>query len=425
MPTGAGNDRPAAALPHGKLADPGWPQPELAVASDEESRPGYTKITAAEYVDTPEVLAAKVKLVARMIRGAEHLVAYTGAGISTASGVADYASKAEGSLALAGPKVRSPWHAQPTRAHRVLVELHKRGWLERWIQQNHDGLPQKAGLPQHAINEIHGAWWDPSNPVVKMAGSLREDLFAELLACEKAVDVCLAIGTSLSGMNADRVPAAAATAASKKLSRLARRHLTDASWSASPDEIASVGGLVIVGFQRTQLDHDASVRIYAEIDRFATMLATELAIDVARPAAGGSDWYKPDVPADQLAASVFKVRYGSDGARLPADAEDETLDLSEGAKVKITGGPYVGSVAEITTRHREGHFELRVEIDMTKHRPKSSGTSGNDPAKPFKAMVPMKLGLWWVQAAVHGDVDKIPVAQHVESEDNGGEVAAM
>jgi NAD-dependent SIR2 family protein deacetylase len=47
------------------------------------------------------------------------------------------------------------------------------GRLKRWIQQNHDGLPQKAGLPQSAINEIHGAWYDVTNPVVKFSGEVR------------------------------------------------------------------------------------------------------------------------------------------------------------------------------------------------------------------------------------------------------------
>ena len=38
-------------------------------------------------------------------------------------------------------------------------------------------VPQKAGFPQEKINEIHGAWYDPSNPVVQFGGNLRTDLF--------------------------------------------------------------------------------------------------------------------------------------------------------------------------------------------------------------------------------------------------------
>jgi NAD-dependent SIR2 family protein deacetylase len=46
-------------------------------------------------------------------------------------------------------------HAKPTIGHRSLVELWRYGKLQNWVQQNHDGLPQKAGFPQECINEIH------------------------------------------------------------------------------------------------------------------------------------------------------------------------------------------------------------------------------------------------------------------------------
>ena len=32
--------------------------------------------------------------------------------------------------------------------------------LHRLVQQNHDGLPQKAGVQQELMNEIHGSWFD-------------------------------------------------------------------------------------------------------------------------------------------------------------------------------------------------------------------------------------------------------------------------
>merc|ERR1711871_1615293 len=95
--------------------------------------------------------------------------------------------------------------AKPTQAHHVLVALHDGGYLKRWFQQNHDGLPQKAGLDPTAINEIHGAWYDPTNPVVPMNASLRRDLMDDLHHWKEKTDLCLAIGTSLSGMNADRL----------------------------------------------------------------------------------------------------------------------------------------------------------------------------------------------------------------------------
>ena len=119
---------------------------------------------AHEYQDTPKTLKVKVKMLASLLMSSKQCVAYTGAGISTASGISDYATKNKNAM---GPKhkVISNFDARPTLSHRVLVSMFECGILKRWFQQNHDGLPQKAGMPQHAINEIHGSWFDPSNPV--------------------------------------------------------------------------------------------------------------------------------------------------------------------------------------------------------------------------------------------------------------------
>jgi NAD-dependent SIR2 family protein deacetylase len=45
------------------------------------------------------VISEKIKLLADLIRKSHNCVAYTGAGISRASGIADYASKAKNSVA--------------------------------------------------------------------------------------------------------------------------------------------------------------------------------------------------------------------------------------------------------------------------------------------------------------------------------------
>merc|ERR1712000_13264 len=103
------------------------------------------------------------------------------------------------------PKLRSGLDANPTFAHHTLTALERAGYLHHYVQQNHDGLPQKAGFPQEKINEIHGAWYDPSNPVVQFSGNLRGDLFNWMEEMERKTDLCLCLGTSLSGMNADRM----------------------------------------------------------------------------------------------------------------------------------------------------------------------------------------------------------------------------
>lgn len=228
--------------------------------------------------------------------------------------------------------------AEPTAAHRATVALHRAGHLKRWFQQNHDGLPQKAGLPQAAINEIHGSWYDPSNPVVNMAGQLREDLFADLLDWEGKADVCLALGTSMAGMNADRLCASVAKRA---------------------------GGLVIVNLQRTSLDDMAAVRVFATLDVVMEKLAAELGCVVPGPAAR--------VEHDEDAA-VFTIA--------TADGGTTELDLRPDAQIQLHGGRFDGAIGEVAGCDRQGNFNLRVKVSV-------NSKSG------FKAVTPLKLGRWW------------------------------
>jgi|MDSY01.1.fsa_nt_gb NAD-dependent SIR2 family protein deacetylase len=273
---------------HGHRGNKNWIYPKMITECDADARPGYSSRKAHEYVDELPVLQEKVKELAKMIIESKHFLIYTGAGISTSSGIDDYASVGTNSYikqqkkheALAKP--RSPLLAQPTFAHRALAQLHDQYYSNkdikremRWIQQNHDGLPQKAGFPQEKLNEIHGAWFDPSNPVVPMSGSLRTDLFNDLLEWEKKCDLVLSMGTSMCGMNADRV-------------------FTTCSTKALKQNPGAIGG-VIINLQCTQFDHLSALRIFAPIDLVMKMLLEELKTPV--PAAtiqsnsiNGKEW---------------------------------------------------------------------------------------------------------------------------------------
>ena len=139
------------------LKDSALPLPVHVAACSAEARPGFTSGTADEFEDVPESLSAKMKVLAALVRSSRRCVAYTGAGLSTSAGIGDYASKAVGSIAPSLRRDEKEWPSlQPTVAHRALTAMYHAGFLHGWVQQNHDGLPQKAGLPQDAINEIHG-----------------------------------------------------------------------------------------------------------------------------------------------------------------------------------------------------------------------------------------------------------------------------
>ena len=61
---------------------------------DADARPGYSTRKAHEYMDEDSVLLEKVKCLATMIKKSKNFLVYTGAGISTSSGIDDYASVA-------------------------------------------------------------------------------------------------------------------------------------------------------------------------------------------------------------------------------------------------------------------------------------------------------------------------------------------
>lgn len=120
----------------------------------------------------------KLDMVAEMIVKAKRVVAFTGAGISTESGIPDFRSpggiwtkfdpddftidkfikssetrRKQWELLLSGGLLTD---AAPNRAHRGIAELEKLGKLDCVITQNIDGLHQKAGSNPARVFELHG-----------------------------------------------------------------------------------------------------------------------------------------------------------------------------------------------------------------------------------------------------------------------------
>ena len=123
--------------------------------------------------------ADPIDVAAELVARSERIVALTGAGISTDSGIPDFRGpngvwtknpKAERisdiSYYLNDPEVRrlswqhratSPiWEAQPNDGHRAIVDLERTGRLELLITQNVDGLHLLAGSDPGRVVEIHG-----------------------------------------------------------------------------------------------------------------------------------------------------------------------------------------------------------------------------------------------------------------------------
>ena len=112
-----------------------------------------------------------------LLDASENMVAFTGAGISTESGIPDFRSPG-GIWTRVQPiyfqdfvsseeKRRESWQrksssdgsfeiALPNRGHRAIAELCRRGTCQTVITQNVDGLHQASGIDADRVIELHG-----------------------------------------------------------------------------------------------------------------------------------------------------------------------------------------------------------------------------------------------------------------------------
>ena len=196
----------------------------------------------------------QVRAVRGWIDAATRIVALTGAGISTESGIPDFRGpqgvwtknpKAERlsniQHYMSDPEVRRlawqsrldhpAWRATPNAGHRALVDLERRGLLHALVTQNIDGLHQQAGHAADMVIEVHGTmrdvmcmacgWRGPMGPVldrlrageedpdcgrcggilksatISFGQSLDPTVISRAMCAAERADLLLAIGTSL------------------------------------------------------------------------------------------------------------------------------------------------------------------------------------------------------------------------------------
>ena len=149
-----------------------------------------------------------VEMVHRWVQMSARIVALTGAGISTESGIPDFRGpkgvwttnpKAERlsniHYYMSDPEVRRlawqsrlehpAWHATPNAGHLALVDLERRGVLHALVTQNIDGLHQQAGHAPDRVIEVHGTmrevrcmeceWRGPMAPLLDRVRAGEED----------------------------------------------------------------------------------------------------------------------------------------------------------------------------------------------------------------------------------------------------------
>jgi NAD-dependent deacetylase len=106
-------------------------------------------------------LERHVDTIARWIIESKHLVAFTGAGISTDSGIPDFRGPdgvwTRRDAGLPAPRWRvPPGQVEPNASHLSLVELQRLGKLRFLVTQNTDDLHRQSGIRLELLAELHG-----------------------------------------------------------------------------------------------------------------------------------------------------------------------------------------------------------------------------------------------------------------------------
>jgi len=108
-----------------------------------------------------DLLPQHIETIAGWIVRSKHLVAFTGAGLSTDSGIPDFRGPdgvwTRRDAGLPPPQWRvAPGEVRPNASHLALVELQRLGKLQFVITQNTDNLHRRSGIGPELLAELHG-----------------------------------------------------------------------------------------------------------------------------------------------------------------------------------------------------------------------------------------------------------------------------
>jgi len=104
-------------------------------------------------------LEERIKKLAQWMLEAKYIVVFTGAGISTDSGLSDFRgpdgvwTRQEKGLP---PIPRPSTSVEPNAGHRAIVELQNLGKLKFLVSQNVDNLHLRSGIRPEQLAELHG-----------------------------------------------------------------------------------------------------------------------------------------------------------------------------------------------------------------------------------------------------------------------------
>jgi NAD+-dependent protein deacetylase sirtuin 6 len=259
-----------------------------------------------EIVEVDTDLRRKVSSLTSLIRNSNKCVIFTGAGISTSSGIPDFRGpKGIWTRELKGDTIPDEERtslifdsAIPSFTHYAIFSLMQRGFVHHVISQNVDGLHLRSGVPPSSLSELHGNIFieicetcgkqyfrdkDVGGMGMNYTGNICEDnnckgklidfavdwdtelpkqVFHEAYKQVRSADLCICLGTSLRIRPAGNMPRSVLRPNKQRNYR---------------------GKLVIVNLQKTHLDQECSLRIFGYSDQVMEMLCDKLGIFVDVP----------------------------------------------------------------------------------------------------------------------------------------------
>ncbi|KAI4091391.1 MAG: hypothetical protein LQ339_008143 [Xanthoria mediterranea] len=224
------------------------------------------KVAEEEHHESPHSIERKAQLLAAQISKSKHLIAFTGAGISTSAGIPDFRGpdgvwtlKRQGRVRDLKPV--NTLQAIPTPTHMALVELQDRGILKYLISQNCDGLHRKSDFRAVATYEKTVRDHRTGRKCARCGGILHDSIinFGESLPAQplkrahdhaKKADLCLVLGSSLTVTPANEVPESVGQKRGAKLA--------------------------ICNLQNTPIDHLSDLRIHSKTDELMLRVMDKL-----------------------------------------------------------------------------------------------------------------------------------------------------
>jgi len=240
---------------------------------------------------------------------AERIVAFTGAGISTESGIPDY--RGPGGVwetrrpptmgdYLDNPEARRAYWARrrvdyptlaaraPNAGHRALVELERRSQLLGIVTQNIDGLHQKAGSDAERVVELHGTSHQIRCMTCDRTYSAM-DIQRRLEAgeVEPACEVCGGILRSATILFGESLPTTALETAVALAQRCDMMLVVGSSLIVNPaarlPQIAKRQGAALAIVNRTETPLDPLADILIRADAGPTLTALVTALEASTP----------------------------------------------------------------------------------------------------------------------------------------------